>query len=63
MERLNRYRLRKKRNGDKKEAGKAAAMMLLLKDRDSEAIWPKIGLIHGIVEQQRVGRKRADSNP
>ncbi len=49
MERLNRYRLRKKRNGEKMEAGKAAAMMLLLKDRDSEAIWSKIGLIHGIV--------------
>ena len=49
MERLNRYRLRKKRNGEKMEAGKAAAMMLLLKDKDSEAIWPKIGLIHGIV--------------
>jgi hypothetical protein len=46
---LNQYRLRKKRSGEKMEAGIAAALQLVLKDEKNNPIWPKIGLIHGIV--------------
>jgi hypothetical protein len=46
---LNRYRLRKKQSGDKMEAGIAAAIQLVLKDEKNNPIWPKIGLLHGII--------------
>ncbi len=46
---LNAYRLRKKRKNDKMEAGKAAAIMLILKEKKNEAVWPKIGLLHEIL--------------
>jgi hypothetical protein len=46
---LNRYRLRKKDSGDKMEASIAAALQLVLKDEKNNLIWPKIGLLHGII--------------
>jgi hypothetical protein len=46
---LNRYRLRKKESGNKMEAGIAAALQLVLKDEKNNPIWPKIGLLHGII--------------
>lgn len=49
LEGLNSYRLRKKRAGDKKEAGIAAAIQLVLKDEKNNPLWPKIGLLHRIV--------------
>ncbi len=45
---LNLYRLRKKRSGEKMEAGIAAALQLVLKDDKNNPIWPKIGLLLGI---------------
>lgn len=45
---LNLYRLRKKRSGEKMEAGIAAALQLVLKDEKNNPIWPKIGLLLGI---------------
>ena len=45
---LNLYRLRKKRSGEKMEAGIAAALQLILKDEKNNPIWPKIGLLLGI---------------
>ena len=46
---LNQFRLRKKRSGENVEAGIAAALQLVLKDEKNHPIWPKIGLLHGIV--------------
>ncbi len=46
---LNRYRLRKKRSGDRLEAAIAAGVQLILKDEKNNPIWPKIGLLHGII--------------
>jgi hypothetical protein len=46
---LNQFRLRKKRSGENIEAGIAAALQLVLKDEKNHPIWPKIGLLHGIV--------------
>jgi len=47
---LNQFRLRKKRFGENTEAGIAAALQLILKDEKNHPIWPKIGLLHGIVQ-------------
>lgn len=49
MDGLNRYRLRKKRSGNKLEAGIAAAIQWVLNDEKNNPLWPKIGLIHGII--------------
>jgi hypothetical protein len=49
LEGLNRYRLRKKQAGERLEAGIAAALQLVLKDEKNNLIWPKIGLLHGII--------------
>jgi hypothetical protein len=49
LEGLSRYRLRKKRSNEKMEAGIAAALQLVLKDEKNNLIWPKIGLLHGII--------------
>jgi hypothetical protein len=46
---LDRYRLRKRDSGDKMEASIAAALQLVLKDEKNNLIWPKIGLLHGII--------------
>jgi hypothetical protein len=46
---LNQFRLRKKRFGENTEAGIAAVLQLVLKDEKNQPIWPKIGLLHGIV--------------
>jgi hypothetical protein len=46
---LNRYRLRKKESGNKMEASIAAALQLVLRDEKNNPIWPKIGLLHGII--------------
>ena len=47
---LNQFRLRKKRSGENIEAGIAAALQLVLKNEKNHPIWPKIGLLHGIVQ-------------
>jgi hypothetical protein len=59
---LNRYRLRKKQSGDKMEAAIAAAIQLVLKDEKNNPIWPKIGLLHGIIHNSiRLGLDIKDS--
>lgn len=47
---LKKYRLRKKRAGNKMDTAVAAALELILKNEKNEIIWPKIGLLHRIVE-------------
>ena len=49
LEGLNRYLIRKKQSGDRKEASIAAVIHIILKDEGNNLIWPKIGLLHGII--------------
>ncbi len=59
---LDEYRLRKKRKNDRMEAGKAAAMMLILKEKKNEEVWPKIGLLHEILHNcVAIGQEIMDS--
>ncbi len=50
IEGLKKYRLRKKRAGEKMDTAVAAALELILKNEENEALWPKIGLLQGIVQ-------------
>lgn len=50
IEGLKKYRSRKKRAEDKMSAAVAAALELILKNEENKALWPKIGLLQGIVQ-------------
>lgn len=50
IEGLKKYRSRKKRAGEKMSAAVAAALELILKNEENEALWPKVGLLQGIVQ-------------